>query len=106
MISFNGLDITINKENAAGLNFEFEGDDSPEDGVETLFVVKRTPGFSTPSIIEKAPMVMDSTVKIDLTKDDVDIAPGTYFWNIMILFDNGEEPWTLIQHWPTFKVVP
>ena len=100
------MNLTINKANACSLVIEFEGEDAPEDGVQVLFAVKRMPGFEYDSLIEKTVTVESSSITIDLGKDDTDISTGLYFWNAMILFNDGNDPWTLIKDWPMFRIVP
>lgn len=106
MLNTIGLDIEINRGNAAGLTFYLEGDDVPQNGVVVLFQVKMNI-FDNRTLIEKEIPVHDKQIDIDfLPEDTANLDPGEYCWNACIQYSEGAEPWTVMRNWARFEVLP
>ena len=106
MIIISGLTIKIHKGNCAGFSLHLTGDELPEEGTIIRFRVKKSPAYNNP-VIEKLIPLHDNSVDVDLTNEDTkDLSPGDYIWNLSILYDNGSEPWTLIEPAPEFVILP
>lgn len=106
MLNTVGRDIEINRGNAAGLTFYFEGDDVPQDGVAVLFQVK-VQASDRYALIEKEIQVHDGEIDIDfLPKDTANMQAGEYYWNACIQYSEGAEPWTVMRDWARFIVLP
>lgn len=106
MLNIVGLDIEINRGNAAGLTFHFEGEDAPEDGTKVLFQVRPAAQYDY-SVIEKEVEVLESKLEISLLPEDTaSLRPGDYYWNACIQFSDGLDPWTVMRDWQHFTVLP
>lgn len=106
MMNIVGLDIEINRGNAAGLTFHFEGDDVPADGTAVVFQV-RPDSKSNHTVMEKESTVQDGAVDFSFEPDDtVNMEPGVYYWNACIQYANGLEPWTVMRDWAMFRLYP
>ena len=106
MLNIIGLNIEINRGNAAGLTFHFDGDDKPADGTEVIFQVEPYDHKGEP-IIEKTATVAEGAVTVDFVPGDTEeIEPGLYCWNACIQYDGGSEPWTVLRDWQRFSVLP
>lgn len=106
MLNIIGLRIEINRGNAAGLTFHFNGDDAPENGTEVLFQVACAPCNNT-MVIEKRATVDDKKITISFNREDTEnLKPGLYYWNACIQYENGLEPWTVLRDWQTFLILP
>ena len=106
MLNITGLDIEINRGNAAGLTFHFDGDDAPEDGTIVLFQVRPADQYDY-SVIEKEVTVSERKIEITfLPEDTADLKPGDYYWNACIQYLAGEEPWTVMRNWQRFSILP
>lgn len=106
MIVISGLTIKIHKGNAAGFQLQLTGDELPEDGTIIRFRVRKNESYKA-SVIEKLVAIQNGIVDIDLYPSDTDnLYPGDYHWNLTILYDNGDEPWTLLEDSPLFIVLP
>lgn len=106
MLNISGLDIEINRGNAAGLVFHLTGDDVPEDGTMVIFQVRPADQYNF-SVIEKEVEINDGQIDIDLLPEDTaDLKPGNYYWNACIQYLNGNEPWTIMRNWQRFAVLP
>lgn len=106
MLNITGLDIEINRGNAAGLIFHFEGDDAPEDGTMVLFQVRPADQYNY-SVIEKEVTVSERKIEIAfLPEDTADLKPGDYYWNACIQYLAGNEPWTIMRNWQRFSILP
>lgn len=106
MLNIVGLDIEINRGNAAGLTFHFEGEDIPSDGTKVLFQVRPADQYNY-SVIEKEVTVSSGSVEISfLPEDTAELEPRDYYWNACIQYMNGLEPWTIMSSWQRFTVLP
>lgn len=106
MLNAVGLDIEINRGNAAGLTFHFEGDDTPQDGTAVLFQVRPVSQYAI-TAFEKEVLVHDGQIDIEfLPADTENLKPGDYCWNACIQYSDGAEPWTLLRDWARFSVLP
>lgn len=106
VITISGLTISIHKKNAAGFSLHLTGDELPEDGTLVRFRVKKTPSYNVP-VIEKIIAIEDDTVNIDINPNDTEnLDPGNYIWNLSILYNDGSEPWTLLDPAPAFIIRP
>ena len=106
MLNIVGLDIEINRGNAAGLTFHFEGDDVPTDGTIVQFQVKPAVNYDYVALIKEA-AVLNSSVDISfLPEDTAEMKPGTYYWNACIQYTEGLEPWTVMRDWAEFRILP
>lgn len=106
MLNIVGLYIEINRGNAAGLTFHFEGEDAPEDGTEVVFQVASRCHTEEP-LIEKRLTVEDGTITVSFVPEDTkQLAPGLYYWNACIQYENGEEPWTVLRDWQQLQILP
>lgn len=106
MLNVIGCDIEINRGNAAGLTFRFEGEDKPEAGTTVIFQVKQHPE-SRVTIIEKELTVAENSITISIIPEDTNGLPtGNYSWNACIQYAGGAEPWTLMRNWARFTVLP
>ena len=106
MMNIVGLDIEINRGNAAGLTFHFEGDDTPEDGTIVTFQVKPAYHYDL-TVMEKESFVMNGCVDISFSSEDTaNLKPGTYYWNVCIQFSGGADPWTVMRDWAEFRILP
>ena len=106
MISINGLTIKIHKGNAAGFQLHLTGSELPEDGTEIRFRVRKNENYINPAI-EKSVPIQNGTVDIDIYPEDtLSLNPGEYHWNLAVMYDDGDEPWTLLETAPLFVVLP
>ena len=106
MLNIVDLNIEINRGNAAGLTFHFDGEDAPENGTEVIFYVEEYDHIGNP-LIEKRATVNNNTVTIDFDPNDTkNIKPGLYCWNACIQYMAGTKPWTVLRDWPRFSVLP
>lgn len=106
MIIISGFTIKIHKGNAAGFQLQLTGEELPEDGTIIRFRVRKNDTYKIP-VIEKLIPIQNGIVDIDLYSDDTkDIVPGDYHWNLTILYEDGDEPWTLFVDAPYFIVLP
>lgn len=106
MLNIVGLEIEINRRNAAGLVLHLTGDDVPDDGTIVTFQVRPATGYDI-SVIEKEAEVIDGQLEIDfLPEDTADLKPGDYYWNACIQYYDGEEPWTIMHDWQRFSILP
>ena len=106
MLNIIGLDIEINRGNAAGLTFHFDGDDAPENGTHVLFQVRPAVGYNY-SVIEKDVEVSENKIEITfLPNDTAGLKPGDYYWNACIQYLSGHEPWTVMRNWQRFTILP
>lgn len=105
MLNIVGLYIEINRGNAAGLTFHFDGDDAPEDGTEVIFQVASRCNTDDP-LIEKTATVDEGNITISFVPEDTDqIKPGLYYWNACIQYADGAEPWTVLRDWQQFQIL-
>ena len=106
MLNIVGLYIEINRGNAAGLTFHFDGDDAPEDGTEVVFQVASYCNTDEP-LIEKRAAVEEGKITISFVPGDTEqIDPGLYCWNACIQYADGAEPWTVLRDWQQFQLLP
>lgn len=106
MIIISDFTIKIHKGNAAGFQLRLKGEELPDDGTVIRFRVRKNQNYNTPAI-EKLIPIQNGIVDIDLYPSDTDnLAPGDYHWNLAILYDNGDEPWTLFENAPMFVILP
>lgn len=106
MIGISGLTIKIHKGNAAGFQLELEGDELPEDGTIVRFRVRKNENYKYPAI-EKLIPIDNNLVDVDIFPEDTNgLSPGNYYWNLAILYAEGEEPWTLFENAPLFVILP
>lgn len=107
MLNVIGLHIEINRGDAAGLTFHFNGDDAPEDGAEVIFkVMNFNCNCKGDAIIEKVSSVSDGEVVFSFTPEDTEeIEPGLYYWNACIQYMDGSEPWTILRDWQNFLIL-
>lgn len=106
MLNIVGLYIEINRGNAAGLTFHFDGDDAPEDGTEVVFQVASRCNTGEP-LIEKRAAVKEGKITISFVPEDTEkIEPGLYCWNACIQYADGAEPWTALRDWQQFQLLP
>ena len=106
MIVINGLTIKIHKGNAAGFSLHLTGEELPEDGTIIRFRVRKNQYYNNPAI-EKLIPIQDGNVDVDIFPNDTkDLAPGEYHWNLAVMYENGTEPWTLLENAPIFVVLP
>ena len=106
MIVISGFTIKIHKGNAAGFQLQLKGEELPVDGTIIRFRVRKNENYSTP-VIEKLTPIRNGVIDIDLYPEDTrDIHPGDYHWNLAIMYDEGEEPWTLLESAPLFIILP
>lgn len=106
MLNITGLDIEINRGNAAGLTFHFEGDDIPADGTTILFQVRPATQYDY-TVLEKESTVENKTVEISFEPNDtINLKPGQYYWNACIQYTGGLEPWTIMRDWAGFRILP
>lgn len=106
MLNIIGLHIEINRGNAAGLTFHFDGDDAPEDGTEVVFKVASRCNEDE-LLIEKRAAVEEGKITISFVPEDTEqIEPGLYYWNACIQYADGAEPWTVLRDWQQFQLLP
>lgn len=106
MLNIVGLYIEINRGNAAGLTFHFDGDDAPVDGTEVIFQVASRCNTDEP-LIEKRASVEEGKITISFVPEDTEqIEPGLYCWNACIQYADGAEPWTVLRDWQQFQILP
>jgi len=106
VLDINGVDIEINKNNSGVFTIHMTGDDVPDDSTEVHFVVKRTPDFSA-HLIHKVLLPVDGVLTVEIDKEDTSgLAVGDYYWNIIIQFDGGDQPWTVLKNAGRFIVLP
>ena len=106
MMNIVGLDIEINRGNAAGLTLHFAGEDVPLDGTIVKFEVRDADYYNL-TMFEKEIPIHDQMITIDFLPEDTNnIKPGEYYWNACIQYADGEEPWTLMRDWAKFIVLP
>lgn len=106
MLNIIGLHIEINRGDAAGLTFRFNGEDTPEDGTVIIFqVIDRC--HTDEALIEKNVVVEDRAIHVLFIPGDTEeLEPGLYRWNIRIQYVDGEEPWTILRDWQDFQILP
>ena len=106
MLNVNDLDIEINRGDAAGLTFVFDGEDAPEDGTKVIFQVR--PADRDPwTVLQKEAEVVDGKIEIAfLPEDTADLKLDKYYWNACIQYLDGLEPWTVMRDWQKFIVLP
>ena len=106
MILIDGLGIKLHKGNSAGFTLHLTGEDLPEDGTLVRFFVKKTPHY-TGTIIEKICTITDACVDVDFTPADTEnLFSGEYVWNLEVLFNDGADPYTVIENAPSFQILP
>ena len=106
MIVISGFTIKIHKGNAAGFQLKLKGEELPADGTIIRFRVRKNEHYQYPAI-EKLIPIQDGTVDIDIFPEDTNnLNPGDYHWNLAILYDEGDEPWTLFENAPIFTILP
>ena len=106
MLNIIGLDIEINRGNAAGLTFHFDGDDVPADGTVVTLMVRPATNFEY-NVIEKESTVQGSAVEFSFEPDDTaELTPKQYYWNACIQYTGGLEPWTIMRDWAGFRILP
>lgn len=106
MIVISDLTIKIHKGNSAGFQLKLTGEDLPENGTIIRFRVRKSETYKNPAI-EKLIPIDDGMVDVDIYPSDTNgLTPGNYHWNLAILYDDGEEPWTLFETAPLFILLP
>lgn len=106
MIVISGFTIKLHKGNAAGFQLKLKGEDLPENGTIIRFRVRKNENYKTPAI-EKLIPIEDGLVDVDIFPEDTDnLSPGDYHWNLAILYEEGEDPWTLFETAPLFILLP
>lgn len=106
MIVISGLTIKIHKGNAAGFQLKLTGDELPGNGTIIRFRVRKSDTYKS-YVIEKLIPIEDGTVDVDFYPEDTaNLVPGDYHWNLAILYENGDEPWTLLEDAPRFVILP
>ena len=106
MIVITGLTIKIHKGNAAGFQLKLTGDELPEDGTIIRFRVRKNENYINAAIEKNIP-INDGIVDIDLYPEDTaNLTPGEYHWNLAIMYEDGDDPWTLLEQAPLFIVLP
>lgn len=106
MIVISGLTIKIHKGNAAGFQLRLTGEELPEDGTNIRFRVRKNENYQNPAI-EKLIPIQSGVVDIDLYPEDTaDLNPGDYHWNLAVMYEDGSDPYTLLEPAPLFVVLP
>lgn len=89
----NNFEIYISKGNAGALRFTFTGDDIPPDGTHIIATLRRSLNLTLPPIWTKDLSVLNGVVDISFSKDDTDLNPGIYWWDVCIMYDDGASPY-------------
>ena len=89
MFDINGSSIAISREDTAVFTVTFDGDDIPEDGTAVILTVKPSLEKES-SVIEKQLQIQDGQIVIALNSEDTDLPPRHYYWDLRILYNNGE----------------
>ena len=106
MITISGLTIKIHKGNAAGFQLKLTGEGLPEDNTIIRFRVRKGETYKN-YVIEKLIPIEDGIVDVDFYPEDTaNLVPGNYYWNLAILYEDGDEPWTLLEEAPRFVILP
>ena len=107
MIIISGLTIKVHKRNAVGFSLHLTGDDVPPEGTSVRFRVKKSPAYEN-SVIELFTSIDENgNVDIDIQEEDTaNLDPGNYIWNIAILYNEGDDPYTLLEPAPPFIILP
>lgn len=88
MIEIKGKTIAIGRGESLPLKLSFSKD-VPEDGTEVRFTVKKkTEDVS--ALIEVSDNIEDGEVCIQLSHDDTNQSPGTYVWDVQLVYENGD----------------
>ena len=98
-----GPDITISRGNAAGLTIHLRGEDVPPEGTIALISLKKTPEYNA-TIWQKRIPIHNNAIDVMFTHQDTDHEPGTYYWDVCILYNDGVSPWTLMKAPALFRI--
>ena len=106
MIAISGFNIKLHKGNAAGFQLKLKGEELPEDMTIARFRVRKNENYKDPAI-EKLIPIENGMIDVDiLSEDTANLAPGSYHWNLAILYDEGRDPWTIFEVAPFFILLP
>ena len=106
MIIISGFTIKIHKGNAAGFQLKLTGEEVPVNGTIIRFRVRKSENWKNP-VIEKLIPIENGTINVDILPEDTNLlSPGDYHWNLAILYEDGDEPWTLFEMAPLFSILP
>ena len=83
MYEFNGLDIELTRGDSLVIGIKLTGRDVPPD-TTGLFTVKQT-ARSADAVMDKRVAVQGNRAVIELTPEDTDNAPRTYFWDFRLI---------------------
>lgn len=107
MIIISGLTIKIHKKNVVGFSLHLTGDDVPPEGTPVRFRVKKSPSYKIPVIELLTSIDDEGVINIDIQEEDTaNLDPGNYVWNLAILYDGGDDPYTLLEPAPPFIILP
>jgi len=106
VLRINGTTIEIHKGNAGTFTIKFTGSDIPADNDKIIFIVKKSPE-SSPYIIRKELYIQDNILTVNFdSKDTANLNVDIYYWNLIIEYDNGTSPWTVMRFPGRFIVTP
>ena len=89
MLDLKGLNIFVSKGDTGNITVTFTGEDTPPDNTIALVTVKKTADREE-HIWEKELTVTNARVVIPLRTVDTDLAYGRYYWDLRLLYDNGD----------------
>ena len=88
MFSVNGNNITISRGDTGALTVTLTGD-VPADGTIALVTVREDINMAA-AVWEKRIEINDGTMVIPILSEDTDIPPMDYYWDIRLLYQNGD----------------
>lgn len=107
MIIISGLTIKMHKKNVVGFSLHLTGDDVPPEGTPVRFRVKKSPAYELAVIELYTAIDENGMVDINIEEEDTaNLDPGNYIWNLAILYDDGDDPYTLLEPAPPFIILP
>ena len=88
MFDVNGMDVTISRGDTGTLTITFTGD-VPDDNTVALVTVRKNVNDIEP-VWEKRLAINDGVVVVPLTQADTDIPWFDYWWDVRLLYQNGD----------------
>lgn len=89
MLETDKLKISISRGDTGVITITFTGDDAPDDTVKALFTVRKNIGDEE-AVYEKEIAISEGKCVIGFSAEETEIAVGRYYWDIRLLYENGE----------------
>lgn len=89
MLETNTLKIAVTRGDTGTVTLTFTGDDTPENGTIALVTVKKNVDSEEP-LWEKRVTIADGKAEVGLRSEDTDVAYGKYWWDVRLLYTNGD----------------